>query len=79
KSQLACAIKTGSATSPEAKELATLHASWLQIHWPDGMYSPETHRGLVDGYLMDERFKKYYEAVAPGATQFLRDAVHANI
>ena len=53
-----------------------MHAAWLQLYWPEGLYSPEAHRSLADGYLADERFQRYYDAVAPGAARFLRDAVH---
>ena len=28
-------------------------------------------------YVADERFRKYYEAMAPGAAEFLREAVLA--
>ena len=77
KEQLSRAMGAGDASGPEARRLVELHARWLQMYWPDGMYSPEAHKGLVDSYLADERFRAYYEEVAPGATQFLRDAVHA--
>ena len=77
KEQLRRAMEAGDAEGPEARRLAELHAQWLKMYWPDGMYSPEAHKGLADGYLADERFRAYYEEVAPGATQFLRDAVHA--
>ena len=33
--------------------------------------------GLAEMYVADERFKAYYEAVAPGAAEFLRDAIKA--
>ena len=32
---------------------------------------------MAEAYLADERFRAYYDAVAPGATQFLRDAIVA--
>ena len=38
----------------------------------------DMHRNLGDMYLADERFTKTYEDVAPGLTQWLRDAIHAN-
>lgn len=47
------------------------------LYWPDGMYTPEVHKALADGYIADERFRAYYEEVAPGATQFLREAIYA--
>ena len=33
--------------------------------------------GLAEMYVADDRFKAYYEAVAPGAAEFLRDAIKA--
>ncbi len=77
KEQLRRAMDTGDAASPEAQELVALHRQWLCMYWPDGMYTPEAHKGLADGYVADERFTRYYEEVAPGAAQFLRDAIHA--
>lgn len=77
KEQLRRAMEAGDTAGPEARKLAAMHAQWLQMYWPDGMYSPEAHKGLADGYLADERFRAYYEEVAPGATQFLRDAICA--
>ena len=75
--QLRRAMGAGDARGPEAKRLVAMHAAWLRMYWPEGLYSPGAHRSLADGYLADERFRGYYEAVAPGAAQFLRDAVHA--
>ncbi len=77
KEQLRRAMEAGDTTGPEARKLVAMHAKWLQMYWPDGMYTPEAHKGLADGYVTDERFKAYYDEVMPGATQFLRDAIHA--
>ena len=77
KEQLRRAMEAGPADGPEARKLVALHREWLCRYWPDGLYSPEAHKGLADGYLADGRFREYYDAVAPGATRFLRDAVHA--
>lgn len=76
KEQLRRALETGDEHGPEAEQLVRMHAAWLQMYWPEGLYSPEAHRSLADGYLADERFQRYYDAVAPGAARFLRDAVH---
>lgn len=79
KKQLSAAMATGDVSGPEAQELVRVHARWLQAHWPDGAYSPEAHKGMADGYLADQRFVAYYDgACGDGATQFLRDAIHAN-
>ena len=77
KEQLRRAMEAGDTTGPEARKLVAMHAKCLQMYWPDGMYTPEAHKGLADGYVTDERFKAYYDEVMPGATQFLRDAIHA--
>lgn len=67
----------GSDTSEsEAQRLVAMHKRWLTMYWPDGLYTPEMHKGLADGYLADARFQEYYEAVATGATRFLRDAIY---
>lgn len=64
-------------SGPEAQKLVAMHAAWVSSYWPEGLYSGEAHRGLADGYLADKRFQDYYEPVAEGATQFLRDAIYA--
>lgn len=76
KDQLRLAMATGSARGMEAQRLAAMHKLWITMYWPDGLYTPEAHKGLADGYLADPRFQKYYEEIAAGATQFIRDAIH---
>ena len=61
--------------SPQAQALCDLHKQWLQVFWADGSYSPQAHLALAEGYLADQRFAAYYDQAAPGATQFLRDAL----
>jgi hypothetical protein len=61
--------------SPQAQALCDLHRQWLQIFWADTAYSPQAHLALAEGYLADQRFAAYYDQAAPGATQFLRDAL----
>ena len=75
--QLRRAMEAGDPAGPEARKLVAMHARWLYMYWPDGTYTPEAHKGLADGYVADERFQAYYEKVAPGAAQFLRDAIRA--
>ena len=75
--QLRRAMETEDSAGPEARKLVAMHARWLRMYWPDGLYTSEAHKGLADGYVTDERFRAYYEKVAPGAAQFLRDAIHA--
>jgi hypothetical protein len=37
------------------------------------------HRSLVEMYVADERFTRYYDDVEPGLAQFVRDIVVASI
>lgn len=62
-------------TRSRAQALCDLHKQWLQVFWADGTYSPQAHLALAEGYLADQRFAAYYDQAAPGATQFLRDAL----
>jgi hypothetical protein len=69
------ALKQGDPTSGPARKAAELHKAWLCFFWPD--YSPEKHRGVTELYVCDPRFKEHYDTIAPGAAEFLRDAVRA--
>lgn len=42
-----------------AKEIFELHKKWLQFSW--ATYQPEAHKGVAMMYVMDERFKAYYD------------------
>ena len=75
KAELIAAVKEGKATGAHALHAAQLHAEYLRLSWPDGLYSAEAHRGLAHAYLADERFKSYYDAWIPGATEVLVDAI----
>lgn len=74
---LVAAMETGDPASKEARHAADLHRQWLCAFWKDGTYSKAAHAGLAEMYVADERFKAYYEAWAPGAAEFLRDAIKA--
>jgi len=71
-------LKAASATGNPAGELAQkacdLHKQWLCIHNPK--YSKEYHIGLGKMYVADERFRVHYDKLAPGCTEFLRDAIN---
>lgn len=77
KDALAAALRTGDPAGAEARRAADLHRQWLCCFWQDGAYSKEAHRGLAETYVADERFKAYYDDVAPGAAAFLRDVIRA--
>jgi len=73
KSTLAEAFKNGDPASVIAQEAADLHKKWLSYYWSG--YTKETHAGLAQMYVDDERFTAYYDKEQPGIAAFLRDAV----
>lgn len=72
---LVAAYKEGDPASPLAQEAVDLHRQWLSYFWPEGLYSPETHYGLAQMYVADERFKAYYDAIQDGSAEFLEAAI----
>ncbi len=58
--------------SPQADELAERHRASIERCYDCG---DEMHRNLVEMYLADERFTRYYDDVEPGLAQFLHDIV----
>lgn len=72
---LRAAMATGDPASPAARTVCQMHAQWLQAFWKPGTYSKKAHAGLAQMYLADDRFRAYYDAIQPGATQFLHDAI----
>jgi MerR family transcriptional regulator, thiopeptide resistance regulator len=65
-------VKPGSA---EANELAARHRSSIERFYDCG---DEVHHNLVQMYLADERFTRYYDDVEPGLAQFVHDIVVAS-
>lgn len=55
------------------RRLAEMHREWLEFTWQS--YTTKAHAGLVEMYVADERFRKYYDSEVEGCAQFLRDAV----
>lgn len=62
-------IKPGSA---RANELAARHRASIEQFYDCG---DEMHRCLVEMYLADERFTRYYDDVEPGLARFVHDVV----
>jgi DNA-binding transcriptional MerR regulator len=62
--------------SPEGNELAARHRASIERFYDCG---EEMHRNLVEMYLADERFTRYYDDVEPGLAQYLHDIVVASI
>ena len=62
--------------SADANELAARHRASIERFYDCG---DEMHRNLVEMYLADERFTRYYDDVEPGLAQFVHDIVVASI
>jgi len=67
------ALETGDPAGELAQKACDLHRRWLEIFYPK--YNKEYHKNLGEMYVCDERFKAHYEKIAPGCTEFLRDAI----
>ncbi|MBP2079093.1 MerR family transcriptional regulator [Oceanobacillus polygoni] len=63
----------GDPASDLAQDVAAKHKQWLMYSWSS--YSKEAHAGLAEMYVADERFTAFYDKVAEGATEFLRDSI----
>lgn len=72
---LKAAIATDDPAGDVAQHTCDLHRQWLCLFWPDGTYSKESHRGMGEMYVNDERFKAYYDAIDPRAAAFLKQAL----
>lgn len=64
-------------TGEDGIKIANLHKQWLMLSMPN--YTAEIHKGLVEMYLADKRFKAYYDKETSGCAQFLHDAVLAHM
>jgi DNA-binding transcriptional MerR regulator len=62
--------------SAPANELAARHRASIERFYDCG---DDMHRNLVEMYLADERFTRYYDDVEPGLAQFLHDIVVAKL
>ena len=71
---LKAALETGDPSGDLAQKACELHRQWLCHFYPN--YSREYHKGLGKMYVVDERFKEYYDKIAPGCAEFLRDAIN---
>lgn len=69
---LGAAIRVGfGPESPELQEIVAKHYEWVSLFWTP---TAETYKGLTQMYVDDERFRRNYDEVAPGAAELLRDA-----
>ncbi|WP_125566747.1 MerR family transcriptional regulator [Companilactobacillus insicii] len=68
-------VNSDNLDSPEARKVYEDHKNWLSYSWPH--YNSEAHRGLVDMYLADDRFSKYYnDRAGKQVVQLLHDVVY---
>jgi len=67
------ALEQGDPAGELAQKVCEMHEKWLSFYWKD--YSKEAHIGLAQTYVDDPRFRKYYDDIAPGCAEFLRDAI----
>lgn len=67
------ALEQGDPSGELARKVFEMHKKWLSFYWKE--YSKEAHMGLAQTYVDDPRFSKYYEDIAPGCAEFLRDAI----
>ncbi len=70
---LKMAFEQGDPSSELAQKVCALHKEWLEYFW--NSYSKEAHMGLAQTYVDDPRFRKYYDDIAKGCAEFLRDAI----
>lgn len=73
--KLTIATRQGNPKSQLAQEVCDLHRQWLTLSWPKGQYDAQKHYNISLMYVYDDRFKTYYDAIEPGAADFL----HASI
>ncbi len=75
--RLASLFKSGTAPeSEEAMNAAEAHRMHIARWFYECGY--EIHTGLGDMYVADERFRANYDKHAPGLSEYIRDAIHAN-
>ena len=70
---LEIAVEKGDPASETAQKACALHKEWLGYYW--NFYNKEAHLNLCLMYTQDERFKEYYEKIAPGCADFLYEAM----
>lgn len=70
---LKSAFEQGDPSGELAQRVCGMHKKWLGYFWSD--YSKEAHLGLAQTYVDDPRFKEYYDSIAAGCAEFLRDAI----
>ena len=72
-SVLKSAFLAGEPESETAQKTCELHKQWLCCFYDK--YNKEYHRELAQMYVDDPRFKEYYDKIAVGCAEFLRNAI----
>lgn len=67
------AYLSGDPNSEISQQACQMHKEWLLNYWT--FYTKEAHLSLVNTYVQDERFKKYYDDIINGLAQFLLKAM----
>ncbi len=70
---LKAAFEQGDPAGELAQKACELHKKWLCFFWDK--YSREAHIGVTQMYVSDPRFTAYFDKIAEGCAEFLRDAV----
>lgn len=70
---LRVAVQTGDPGSTVAQEACNKHRAWLLYTWNN--WDAKAYEGLATLYEKDPRFSMYYDAIAPGCTQFFAQAM----
>jgi len=71
---LKAAFNNGDPGSDLAHKACDLHRRWLCIFYPK--YDKEYHKCMGELYVSDDRFRANYDKIAPGCTDFFRDAIN---
>src|SRR5215211_3630804 len=77
RTRLAAAFEAGLAhNSEEAMAAVEAHRKHISRWFYECSY--EMHRGLMEMYVSDERFRSHYDTQTPGLADFIREAALAN-
>lgn len=67
------AMEENDPSGEKAQEACELHKKWLGYSW--NFYTKEAHRNLGEMYVVDERFKKYYDENKEGMAEFFKKSL----
>ena len=68
------AVLAGEEPKGEAgRRVVLLHKEWLSMTWKK--YTENAHKGVAQMYVLDERFRDYYDKEVEGCAAFLKDAI----